>query len=340
MLQGDVQEYNRDRENFFKAATASGILIALFYVLPNLLTLTLSFVSGVINKDINIRTLLYRYLPTREQRVFVDGLFQIAFLLLAVFIVTRFYKFKPFSVFKKYGLSDEGIPSENKMKWGKIILLGTPVMYMVNFSAGLVVLGITKFIENVGFKVPSANFELTNYTPLNIVLYFVRLCVLAPFIEEFLMRGCMLKILKPFGKWFAIITTAIMFGLLHNNIGQGVGAVIVGIFFGMIAIKTESIYPTIILHAINNFLVSLLSALHGRIEMKTQYLLLSQFMFALVIFGVLIVIVYGKKFKINNDNTTAVSTGEYVKRYVLNPAVLLYLAVNLFIFVLLFFQAN
>lgn len=353
------EKYTVDKKKFFKAATASGVLILLFYVLPYIFAILV----GLANKIFSVNFVqLYENLNlSAEADLFMDGIYQLIILLLSVFIVTRFYKFKPLSLLRKNGLADDSIKKEyeyavnntlldetnikktkihSKISWSKILLIGIPIMYAANMICSLLVMIITKIANNAGFTIPDVTLTLTSNDPLNVILFLVRLCVLAPLIEEFLMRGCMLKILKPFGNWFAIIITSVMFGLLHNNIGQGIGAIAIGILYGIIAVKTESIYPTIVLHGINNLFASVGSILSGDFGNKTAYIIYALILFLLAIAGLVLFIIYVGRINLKNENKSCLKTGECVRRYILNPVVLLYTVANLFIFIFLFFIEN
>ncbi len=50
----------------------------------------------------------------------------------------------------------------------------------------------------------------------------------------------------------AIIYSAILFGIFHFNVQNLLGPIYLGLLFGIIAYKTDSIYPTIIGHTVNN----------------------------------------------------------------------------------------
>ena len=80
----------------------------------------------------------------------------------------------------------------------------------------------------------------------------VRICVISPFIEEVVFRDLILRFLKRYGVKFAIITQGLIFGILHNNIITIVHATLFGILYGYIAVKTNSILITTILHIMQN----------------------------------------------------------------------------------------
>jgi membrane protease YdiL (CAAX protease family) len=71
-------------------------------------------------------------------------------------------------------------------------------------------------------------------------------------IEEFSLRCCTLGVLRKYGNGFAVFAVSIVFGLLHANVIQFIFAFLLGLVFGYITIKTESILPAMFIHAFNN----------------------------------------------------------------------------------------
>lgn len=86
------------------------------------------------------------------------------------------------------------------------------------------------------------------------LVQFVQLAIIAPIVEELWFRGLVLESLRPYGNGFAIFVSAILFGLTHANLEQFFYATALGVFLGYIAIATESIVTTTIMHAIFNSL--------------------------------------------------------------------------------------
>ncbi len=84
------------------------------------------------------------------------------------------------------------------------------------------------------------------------LVQFVQLAVIAPIFEELWFRGMIMESLRPYGNGFAIFISAIMFGLTHANFEQFFYATALGIFLGYIAISTQSIVTTTIMHAMFN----------------------------------------------------------------------------------------
>ena len=78
-----------------------------------------------------------------------------------------------------------------------------------------------------------------------IILYFV---IIAPVTEEFLMRGMVMNFLAPINRKFALIASALLFGIMHGNFNQMFNGFLLGLIFGYIALKSGSIIPSIIAH--------------------------------------------------------------------------------------------
>ncbi|MCD7755862.1 MAG: CPBP family intramembrane metalloprotease [Firmicutes bacterium] len=83
---------------------------------------------------------------------------------------------------------------------------------------------------------------------------FLYLALLAPVSEEILFRGLILRTLEPYGKRFAILGSAFLFGMFHGNIVQTPYAFAVGLVLGYVAVE-HSIVWAMLLHMINNLLL-------------------------------------------------------------------------------------
>ena len=91
--------------------------------------------------------------------------------------------------------------------------------------------------------------------------------VMAPLFEEIVFRGIIMKglINKGTKPKTAIIISAIVFGLVHANPWQFVGAVLLGSVLGLVYYKTKSLLLPILLHAFNN-LCSAILIFYGNTE--------------------------------------------------------------------------
>lgn len=77
----------------------------------------------------------------------------------------------------------------------------------------------------------------------------VQVCVLAPIIEEVLMRGYVLAGLSiNYGKGMSLLISACLFALLHFNMVQTLSAFICGIVLGVLYLQTGSVFCCILAH--------------------------------------------------------------------------------------------
>lgn len=89
----------------------------------------------------------------------------------------------------------------------------------------------------------------------NSVSMFLYASILGPISEEILFRGLVLRSLKPYGKRFAIFTSALLFALFHGNILQVPFAFLMGLLLGYAAAEYSIIW-SIVLHIFNNLVVA------------------------------------------------------------------------------------
>ena len=88
--------------------------------------------------------------------------------------------------------------------------------------------------------------------------------IIPPLTEEFLCRGLVLHgFLKNYSVNKAVIASALVFMVMHINPWQFAGAFFYGLLFAWLVIKTKSLWPAIIGHAIANFMPILMINILG-----------------------------------------------------------------------------
>ncbi|MBO5326661.1 MAG: CPBP family intramembrane metalloprotease [Clostridia bacterium] len=91
----------------------------------------------------------------------------------------------------------------------------------------------------------SANYQ--------VILMLFTVAVVPAFVEEFLFRGLILSNLLPYGRTTAIFASALLFGVMHQNVEQLLYATVAGLVLGYLYVKTRSIWVCVLLHFVNNF---------------------------------------------------------------------------------------
>ena len=84
---------------------------------------------------------------------------------------------------------------------------------------------------------------------------FLYASILAPVWEELLFRGVILRKLRPYGKRFAVLGSALLFGLFHGNLLQAPYAIVIGLVLGYVTVEYSIIWA-IALHMFNNLVLA------------------------------------------------------------------------------------
>lgn len=115
--------------------------------------------------------------------------------------------------------------------------------------------------------------------------------VMAPLFEETIFRGVLLESVRArYGAVAALLIPAVMFGVIHIHPALVLNATVMGLVLGFIYLRSDSLWSTIILHAINNGIAYLL-LLCGVQNLQLNELIASPTLYtvvyivALVVFG-------------------------------------------------------
>lgn len=143
----------------------------------------------------------------------------------------------------------EALPFEKIgfLKTAACVFFGTAVCMLANIPANAVV----DIEKSFGFTGELPNYPLTD-DPAVLTLYFIIIAVIPPIVEELLFRGMILHSLRKYGDGFAVVGSAILFGLYHGNFVQMVFAFIAGLVMALVVVRTHSLWPSILIHFFNN----------------------------------------------------------------------------------------
>jgi len=110
---------------------------------------------------------------------------------------------------------------------------------------------------------------------LSIGLSIFLFCVSPGICEEFLFRGAIMGgFTKKLSPWRSIIITGILFGFLHFSIYRFLPTTFLGIGFGYLVLRSNSLFPAIIAHALNNLIALHLISLIFPDNINNHWLLL------------------------------------------------------------------
>lgn len=120
---------------------------------------------------------------------------------------------------------------------------------------------------------------------LGVLTSFCRVAVVAAVVEELAFRGFVMQNLRPFGDRFAIVMSAFVFAFMHGNLIQAPFALIAGCALGYLAVKTDSLWTSIVVHALNNSISLLISYLGESMDTQALTRLSSIIIYGLIFIG-------------------------------------------------------
>ncbi len=155
---------------------------------------------------------------------------------------------------KKAGTYKPFYKKFNSVKDVLFVLTGSIAIWglagIVSELAALAFPGQAEFLQNL----------LNGALGGNAVIGMITGAVLAPIMEEVAMRGIILQRSKrAFGVIGCMIICAVMFGIFHMNLIQGLYVLPMGLFWGFVGYKYNSVVPCIICHVVNNTLALIIS---------------------------------------------------------------------------------
>lgn len=145
----------------------------------------------------------------------------------------------------------DGFIKPEKEVWEKPVLLYAVLVV----GTVLVTYGINWIFEVTGFSQSSETYQSVAENQYNVaVLVGVMLYgVVSPFVEEVVFRGFVygrMRVYMP-NVW-AILVSALLFGVYHGNFVQGIYGFVMGILFTVVYEKYKNFYLPVIMHAIAN----------------------------------------------------------------------------------------
>lgn len=233
---GFTAETFEERKNIRKIANTIGAALLILLAISEIAVYILRFALTVFNLW-NTKTISFIADPAFTQvfnAVFSVIMFTIPFIIV---FKTQNYRISGLIKFKKPKLYD--ILPYGLLGIGFCSVANLTVSYMGNIFS---LFGI-EYNVDYGDK-PEGLFGF--------MLTFISIAIVPPLVEEFACRGIILGSLRKYSDAFAVLTSAIVFGILHGNFQQMPFAFLVGLILGYATVKTKSIWTAVAIHAFNN----------------------------------------------------------------------------------------
>lgn len=191
--------------------------------------------------------------------------------------------------------------------------------------------------ESFGFDY-DVNFGENPSGFFGFALTLISTVVVPALVEEFAMRGIVLGLLRKFGDSFAVITSAILFGLLHGNFQQMPFAFLVGLILGFIVVKTDSLIIAIAVHGANN----LVSVVFDYLELSvaTENMLYIMYLLLCLLLGIAGVFLFTKAGGIFalEKSKTALREKEKYKCFFTSPLIIIFTILSVIEAITFFFR--
>ena len=118
----------------------------------------------------------------------------------------------------------------------------------VNFAAAY----LNQFLVTTLLPNSQTSFTASAENWYQLLFSILSVAVVPAVCEELLFRGVVLKALIPYGRATAILTSAVLFGLMHGNPLQLFYTTLLGVVIGYLYVRTGSLFLCMLTHFVNN----------------------------------------------------------------------------------------
>ena len=158
----------------------------------------------------------------------------------------------------------------NKSYSYKTIFRLKPVPMPVLFISAMIGVGLSLVTEEIDrliqyiFPMPESLWDslsstMTCHSATDCVVLIMAVVVTASLVEEMMFRGLLQGTLEQkIDITRSVIITAVVFTIIHYNPWWAVEIILLGMLMGVMAWKSQSIFPGVVVHGINNGLALLL----------------------------------------------------------------------------------
>lgn len=179
---------------------------------------------------------------------------------------------------------------KEKVKKQKVDLKTTLKYVLISLPIVLVVQIFVSFVSQklgVNYDILDKVDMFNDTSILGKILFFIQVAILPAIFEELYVRKALLKYTNKYSTIFAIITTSLVFSVIHFNISQMIFAFIMGIILSIVALKTNSILGPGIIHFLNNGYAALIMIFENNLVVSN---IITIIYFILIAIGVILIL--------------------------------------------------
>lgn len=151
------------------------------------------------------------------------------------------------------------MPKGRKKDIGILFILG-----------GCAALAVNILFSMIGFTGSSATYEQVAEKQFSLPIWagIILYGIVSPIAEEIVFRGIVYnRMHRQYGKWIAIIGSALLFGVYHGNAVQALYGFILGVLIAVMYEKYGSFAVPVILHSAANIFVYVVTSITGVADM-------------------------------------------------------------------------
>ncbi len=245
-------------------------------------------------------------------------------------ILTFTFPFVLFFKLKKYrisGLIKFKLPKKENVL--PFVLLGISFCSFANIASSF----MASFFSYIGVKY-EVNYGENPPGFLGFMLTVIATAVVPALVEEFACRGIVMGSLRKFGDLFAIVCSSVVFGVMHGNFQQIPFAFFTGLCLGFIAVKTGSIWISVLVHFLNNFISVLIDYSFNVMSITGQNIIYGIYLLLALVAGLIALILLKDKNDVFDfkPKKLATSTKKLYKWFFTSATIIIF-------FVICFFQS-
>ena len=228
-----------NKRTFKQLGSVIGISIIIYIGSQTIIPLLISMVLET----------FFAFLSKADQFLLLQMLSQVSCLGLAYLFVRAYLK-------------QENKESKQTLAFSKVQIIVIVLAFVVLLQLGL---GILYSYIGLDYSITNqlqSDLAINQLAPLHTKILLVLAIGLTPAImEELFFRKGLIDLTKKYGKTFALLISALLFGLVHMNLSQGLFAFVIGLFMGAVYLYTKDIKLTMLIHFANNGFEALLLVL-------------------------------------------------------------------------------